>query len=104
MKPRAGGGSGLGLKKVEQVPEEDLPDELKPADGGSTFSSGGKKIKLEGPSDEPGGVFATILIASLVILLIGVYILFANYSKMWIPEMDAHADMIPQPPSGLLIK
>ena len=106
LKPRESGNAGLGLKKVEQTPEEDLPDALKPGGslGGETpkFASN-QKIQLKGPADEPGGFFTTVIVVALLVLLIGVYVQFFGYAK-WMPQMDAHADKLPAPPSGLLPK
>ena len=101
LKPREGA-SGLGLKKVEKVAEEDLPDSLKQETSApGTVPSG--RIKLQGPADEPGPVFTAIVVLAFVILLIGVYVQFFSYAK-WMPEMDAHINSLPAPPTGVLSK
>ena len=101
MKPREGA-SGLGLKKVEKVAEEDLPDSLRQETSApGTVHSG--RIKLQGPADEPGPVFTAIVVLAFVILLIGVYVQFFSYAK-WMPEMDAHINSLPAPPTGVLSK
>ena len=119
LKPREGGGSGLGLKKVEQVAEEDLPEALRPTAGIAQPAGEGEENEegvageesLENPEgeaidldelDEPGTGFTIVSVVACILLLIGVYILFAHYSKLWMPEMDAHE--LPQPPSGLMVK
>ena len=101
LKPREGGGSGLGLKKVEKVAEEDLPDSLK--QDGPAIGNANKKIKLKGPADEPGPVFTAIVVLAFIVLLIGVYVQFFSYAK-WMPEMDAHINSLPAPPTGVLSK
>ncbi len=101
LKPREGA-SGLGLKKVEKVAEEDLPDSLRQEmSAPGTVHSG--RIKLQGPADEPGPVFTAIVVLAFVILLIGVYVQFFSYAK-WMPEMDAHINSLPAPPTGVLSK
>ena len=101
LKPREGA-SGLGLKKVEKVAEEDLPDSLRQETSApGTVHSG--RIKLQGPADEPGPVFTAIVVLAFVILLIGVYVQFFSYAK-WMPEMDAHINSLPAPPTGVLSK
>ena len=103
LKPKEGG-SGLGLKKVAQVAEEELPENLK-ADGKKLVEpsiDNSSEVKSKG--GEPGGVIKTCMVLALILLLIGVYVMFAQYSKLWMPEMDEHADKIPQPPTGIFVK
>ncbi len=103
LKPKEGG-SGLGLKKVAQVAEEELPENLK-ADGKKLVEpSIDNSIEVKSKGGEPGGVIKTCMVLALILLLIGVYVMFAQYSKHWMPEMDEHADKIPQPPTGIFVK
>ena len=115
LKPRENGGSGLGLKKVEQVAEADLPEGLRPADGvaqpvvaaepgeGGVYGTfeDADPIDLE-KLDEPKVGFTIVSVVACILLLLGVYIMFAHYSKLWMPGMDGNE--VPQPPAGLLIK
>ena len=98
LKPKEGG-SGLGLKKVEKVAEEDLPDSLKQEGAVPSLKA---KVIL-GPQNEPGPVFTTIVVLAFIILLIGVYVQFFGYAK-WMPEMDAHINSLPAPPTGVFPK
>lgn len=93
LKPKAGGGKGLGLKKVEAVAEEKLPESLK-ADGEKMgMAAEIKKDKTK--KDEPGTAFSIIIILALLLLLAGAYIMFAQYAGLWMPEMDAHPLPVP---------
>ncbi|MBQ7403345.1 MAG: hypothetical protein IJW05_07900 [Lentisphaeria bacterium] len=103
LKPKEGGGSGLGLKKVAQVAEEALPENLK-ADGKKLIDPSIGSADKKNKGSEPGGVIKTCMVLALILLLVGVYVMFAQYSKLWMPEMDAHADKIPQPPTGIFVK
>ena len=101
LKPREGAKTNIGLKKTEPGSEGNLPDGLKPTLELKPNGSG-EQIILKSSSDEPGVGLTIVTVAACILLLLGTYVLFANYAKLWMPELDAHN--IPQPPSGLLIK
>jgi hypothetical protein len=63
---------------------------------------GEEEIVLKTSSDEPGAILTVVVALACILILLGTYVLFANYSKLWIPEMDASG--VPQPPTGLFIK
>ena len=103
LKP-SDGSKNLNLKKMEPVAQESLPEGLKPMGEFNALEGDEDEVILKSASEEPGVAFTIMIAVACILLLLGTYVLFANYSKLWMPELDAHADKIPQPPAGLLVK
>ena len=93
----------IDLKKEEPAVQDELIQTAKPTLD-IRPAEDDEEIILENASDEPGIALTIVVALACILILLGTYVLFANYSKLWMPELDAYADKIPQPPAGLLIK